>query len=305
MTRREIDPGDFSPADVYHLLTDVVVPRPIAWVSTTSDEGVDNLAPHSFFTVACSTPPIVQFTSVGVKDTLRNVRATGEFVVHLAGEPFLDAVNGSGADQPATVSEFDDTGLTREPSTLVTPPRVAQSPVALECRLHSTVDLGDSTIVLGTVVHAAVDEDALAPGAGPDRMPRVRIDALRPLSRLGGDEWSRLGEVFSVERPRYPGGRDGQRRPARGRTPGSVPPGHVAWADMSDPQTELAGEPEGGRRPDVHVGDATPDPQDLAAHARRDAAQDEAVAGQPTGEQAGQGRERETWDGPQTPGRQG
>lgn len=114
MSRREIDPADHPPADVYRLLTAVVVPRPIAWVSTRSADGVDNLAPHSFFTVACAQPPIVQFTSVGVKDTLRNVRATREFVVHLASEPLIDQVNLTGADQPAGVSEFDAAGLERE-----------------------------------------------------------------------------------------------------------------------------------------------------------------------------------------------
>lgn len=209
MPRREIDPRDFPPRDVYRLLTAVVVPRPIAWVSTRSADGVDNLAPHSFFTVACANPPIVQFTSVGVKDTLRNVRATREFVVHLAPEELFDQVNLTGADQPADVSEFDEARLIREPASVVAPARVAQSPVAIECRLHSAIELGDSTIVLGSVVHVAVDEDALEESARPGRLAHASIEKLRPLARMGRDEWGLLGPIRRVARPHYPGGRSG------------------------------------------------------------------------------------------------
>lgn len=208
MSRREIDPADHPPADVYRLLTAVVVPRPIAWVSTRSADGVDNLAPHSFFTVACAQPPIVQFTSVGVKDTLRNVRATREFVVHLAPEPLIDQVNLTGADQPAGVSEFDAAGLEREAGRVVDVARVAQSPVAIECRLHSAIELGDSTIVLGRVVHVAVSEDVFLEPSEPGRCPHPDIERLRPLARLGRDEWALLGPVRRLTRPRHPGGRE-------------------------------------------------------------------------------------------------
>lgn len=192
--------------DIYRLLTAVVVPRPIAWVASRSSDGVDNLAPHSFFTVACAVPPIVQFTSVGVKDTLRNVRATREFVVHLASEPLLKQVNTSGADQPAHVSEFDVTGLERAPAAVVDVARVAASPVAIECRLHATLELGDSTLVLGRVVHLAIAQDALEEREG--RMPHPRIEVLRPLSRLGRDEWGLPPEVIHIRRPTHPGGRE-------------------------------------------------------------------------------------------------
>src|ERR1044072_9069311 len=111
----------------YRLINSVVVPRPIAWGSSVSAEGVDNLAPHSFFTVARVTPPVVQFTSVGRKDSLHNVDATGEFVVNLAPEPRFEQVNATGTDFPAGVSEFDTVGLTPEPSARVAPPRVADS----------------------------------------------------------------------------------------------------------------------------------------------------------------------------------
>lgn len=191
---------DFSPAvtsarDFYRLLTAVVVPRPIAWVSSVSPAGVDNLAPHSFFTVASTNPPIVQFTSVGEKDSLLNIMESGEFVVNLAPTALLEEVNATGTNFPPDVSEFDAAGLTREPSLTVGAPRVKQSPAVLECRLHSVLEMGDSTLVFGQVTHAAVS-DAVLGGSHP------QIDLLEPLSRLGLDEWGTLGAVHDLKRIR-------------------------------------------------------------------------------------------------------
>lgn len=194
--RANFDPGEIGARVFHRLLNAVVVPRPIAWVSTTAAAGVDNLAPHSFFTVSCIDPPVIQFTSVGRKDSLRNVEETGEFVVNLAPEPLFEAVNATGTDFPPDADEFAEVGLDREPSLRVAPPRVAQSPVAIECRLRDTVPLGDSTVVLGSVVHLAIDEETLVDG-----LPDVRI--LRPLARLGRDEWSTIGEIRSISRIRH------------------------------------------------------------------------------------------------------
>ncbi|MEU2284881.1 flavin reductase family protein [Streptomyces sp. NPDC013178] len=195
--RVDHDPESLGAGAFYRLLTAVVVPRPIAWVSTLAADGTTaNLAPHSFFTVACTDPPIVQFTSVGRKDSLRNIEATGEFVVNLAPEPLFEQINASAVDFPADEDEFDAVGIEREPSLRVRPPRVAASPVALECRLHSTLGIGNSTLVLGQVVHAAVHEDVIVDGH-PD------IRRLRPLARLGGDEWSTIGEVHELARIAY------------------------------------------------------------------------------------------------------
>ena len=194
--RTDFDPAELPPYDFYKLLTSVVVPRPIAWVSSTSPAGVDNLAPHSFFTVSCTRPPVVQFTSVGRKDSLRNVEATGEFVVNLAPEPLFEQVNATGTNYPPEISEFDAVGLEREPSKRVRPPRVAASPVALECVLLSTTSFGDSIVVFGRVVHAAVATEVLD-GNHP------RIELLRPLSRLGRDEWGTAGVVRSIARIPY------------------------------------------------------------------------------------------------------
>lgn len=195
--RTDFDPARVPAHDFYRLLTAVVVPRPIAWVSSVSADGVDNLAPHSFFTVACTEPPIVAFTSIGRKDSLNNIEAVGEFVVNLAGEPLFEQVNATGTSFPPGISEFDAVGVEREPSRLVRPWRVARSPVALECVLHSTIRLGNSVLVLGRVVHAVVDTDALA----ADGLPT--IDRLQPLSRLGRDEWAGVGELREITRIRY------------------------------------------------------------------------------------------------------
>ncbi len=209
--RKDFSPAGLPSGEFYRLLTAVVVPRPIAWVSSTSSDGVDNLAPHSFFTVASVTPPIIQFTSVGRKDTLRNISERGEFVVNLAPAGFLAEVNATGTNFPPEVSEFDAASLTREAGLTVGVPRVAESPVALECRLHSTLAMGDCVLVFGEVTHAAVALDVLE-GDHP------RIDLLEPLARLGRDEWGHLGpveELGRIRRAEWPGNfrrRDEQHR---------------------------------------------------------------------------------------------
>jgi len=195
MPRADFDPADLGHA-FYSLLTSVIVPRPIAWVSSISADGVENLAPHSFFTVSCVSPPIVQFTSVGRKDSLQNIDATGEFVVCMAPEWLFEQINATGTDFPPDVSEFEAVGVSREQSLRVRPCRVAESPVALECVRHDTLSFGNSTVVFGRVVHAAVSTDALTDG-----WPDVR--KLRPLGRLGSNEWSRPGEVVKIDRIAY------------------------------------------------------------------------------------------------------
>jgi flavin reductase (DIM6/NTAB) family NADH-FMN oxidoreductase RutF len=200
MTFEERTRFDTADEDVnaYKLLTAIVVPRPIAWVTTLSEEGTVNLAPHSFYTVACANPPIVSFTSVGSKDTLRNARDTGEFVVNLAHGPLIEAVNNSSAAFGYDESEPARLGITMEPSGAVSPPRVADSPVAVECTLHSTHELGDSTIVLGDVVAFSIADDVLVEG-------HPEYDLLDPLARLGKDEWAVHAQVRSIRRPRTPG----------------------------------------------------------------------------------------------------
>ncbi|MFC0629169.1 flavin reductase family protein [Kribbella deserti] len=194
--RVDYSPGQLGVRAFYGLLNSVVVPRPIAWVSTMSADGIANVAPHSFFTVSCVDPPMVQFTSVGRKDSLTNAEATGEFVVNFAAEPLFERINATATDFPPSVDEFAAAGLTPEPGLTVAVPRVAESPVAIECGLHTTLELGDSTVVIGRVRHIAVDSTVLE-GDHP------AIGLLRPLARLGKDEWSTIGDVRSISRIRY------------------------------------------------------------------------------------------------------
>ncbi|MEU4093647.1 flavin reductase family protein [Streptomyces sp. NPDC026673] len=195
--RVDFDPGAMGGSAFYRFMTSVVVPRPIAWISTLTPDGrSENLAPHSFFSIASTDPPIVQFTSIGRKDSLRNVEDTGEFVVNFASEALMPLINATATDFPRHVSEFDHAGIEREPSLRVRPSRVAASPVVLECRSHTTLRMGNSTLVFGRVVHAVADEEILADG-------RPSAPLLRPLTKLGADEWGTLGEILHLNRIPY------------------------------------------------------------------------------------------------------
>ncbi len=194
--RVRFDPAEMGRDAFYRVMNSVVVPRPIAWVCSRSAEGTINLAPHSFYTVACVDPPVVQFTSVGRKDSLRNVEATREFTVSLTPEALFEQINATATDFPPGTSEAEVCGVRLEPSDVVGVPRVAESPVAIECTLHSTVLLGDSTVVLGRVRAISAWESAVRDG-------RPRIEHLHPLARLGGNEWSTLGEVREIRRIPY------------------------------------------------------------------------------------------------------
>ena len=149
----------------------IVGPRPIGWISTQSAAGTTNLAPYSFFNAFNYVPPIVGFASIGYKDTVRNVQATGEFVWNLATRDLAEVMNQSCAAVPAEVSEFALTGLTPLPSTLVAPPRVAESPVTFECRSTQILQLQgvdgakvDTWLVLGEVVAVHIDQALLKDG---------------------------------------------------------------------------------------------------------------------------------------------
>ena len=189
--RRIIDPS----SGVYPVLGALVAPRPIAWVSTTSPEGVDNLAPHSFFQIVSTAPPIVMISSMGEKDTARNARATGEFVVCGAPAAMMERINVTGIDFPSGVSEFDEAGVTREKSEKVRPPRVAESPFALECVVHDIQEVGNGVLILGEVKLIAVSEEVFE----DDRVVTVRADLI---ARLGGSEWSQLGAIHELPRIR-------------------------------------------------------------------------------------------------------
>ncbi|MPZ68099.1 MAG: flavin reductase family protein [Actinobacteria bacterium] len=181
----------------YFLITSLVIPRPIAWVSSLSPDGILNLAPHSYFNIISSDPLIVHFTSTGVKDSLTNVRATGEFVINIVTEDLLEQMNDSSTRFPPEENEFEWAGLETAPSVHVAPPRVAAAPAALECKLNQIVSLGNGNMVFGDVTAIHVDEAVMEDG-------RVMPDLLRPLARLGGSNYATVaGHTLKLPRPTW------------------------------------------------------------------------------------------------------
>lgn len=191
----EIRPADLTGDAAYKLLCGVVVPRPVAWISTRSAAGVSNLAPFSCFTFVSHTPPMLGVSigrrPDGFKDTARNIHETQDFVVHIGDETLLDPLHRSGGEFPPEMSEADLLGLELVPSKLVAPLRVARAPIAMECRLHRVVDFGRNQFFAGEVVLFHIREDLVS---------GTRVDAgrLRPVARLGGPNYSTLGEIIGM-----------------------------------------------------------------------------------------------------------
>jgi len=190
LDEERLDRMSWQPRDGSGLAHDplaaILGPRPVGWISTCDASGCPNLAPYSFFNIFNYRPPIVAFASVGLKDTARNARETGEFVVNLATRELADAMNATSAEVAPSVDEFDLAGLAKRPSMQVRPPAVAQSPVALECRVTKVAPLTDSAghvldtwMVFGEVVHVHVVRRLLA-GGGYDTA------GARPILRGGG-----------------------------------------------------------------------------------------------------------------------
>mgnify|MGYP005846047455 CR=1 FL=1 len=198
-------PDDMDRRDAHRLMLSLVVPRPIAWVSTLGADGTLNLAPYSFFNGVSGDPPIVMIavsgrsarSGGGVKDTLRNAQETGEFVVNLVDETLAAAMNLTAGEWDYTVDEFALAGLEPAPSVDVRPPRVAAARAAMEARVHQIIPVAGttSTMVLGRIVRYHFREDLLRPDG------LVDAARLQPLARLGGPEYARLGEIFAMERP--------------------------------------------------------------------------------------------------------
>lgn len=182
-----------------------IVPRPIAFVSSMDAEGIGNLAPFSFFTGCSSNPPVVCFCTtvrqgpVPLKDTLRNIQATGEFVVNVVSEEFAEQMNACSAEVAPGIDEFDLSGLTRLPSELVSPPRVAESHVQMECRLRQVItvseNVGGGYLVLGDVLLFHVDEAVLDGD-------KIDPDRLLAIGRMGGPSYTRTRDRFDLIRPK-------------------------------------------------------------------------------------------------------
>lgn len=199
----KIDPKTFEGFN--RVITGVVVPRPIAFVSTISPEGVLNVAPYSFFNVVSYNPAMVIISSSRHagdkrKDTLANIENTGEFVVNIVVDDIAEAMNMTAAEYPAEDSEFDIAGLSPAPSDLVKPPRVAESPVNLECKLNQIITLGEGShehgLVIGEVVLVHVRDDIIDGH-------RINQQRLKPTGRLAGNMYCHTTDVFEMVRPSY------------------------------------------------------------------------------------------------------
>ena len=195
----DIDPAQLDRRAAYKLMISLIVPRPIAWVSTISPGGSFNLAPFSYFNGISSHPPVVMI-AVGArkgerKDTWRNIEQTGEFVVHVVVPELVDAMVLSSGEFPPEVDEFKEAGVRPVPSTRVKPPRIAESPVSMECSLEKIVEVAGSGLILGRVVLYHIREDLMVEGSVDPRR-------LKPVARLGEDYYSHLGEVFRRARPK-------------------------------------------------------------------------------------------------------
>lgn len=194
--RVTVDPAEAGPGAMYHLMNAAISPRPVAWVSTLSAEGVPNVAPHSYTTVFSTDPPIVGFVSVGRKDSLNNAEATGEFVVNIAGQDLLERLNLTAANMPPDQDEFAWAGLSKVASDRVRPPRVGEAPVAFETTLHAVVPIGNCWLVLGRVLLVHVASDVWRDG-------RISPALLDPILRLAGSQFARLGPLIELRRPTW------------------------------------------------------------------------------------------------------
>ena len=200
-----INPSEHDYRDVYKLMVGVIVPRPIAFVSTISADGVRNLAPFSFFTGISANPPVICFspmvrgTDGSRKDTLLNVEAVKEFVVNVVSEEFAEKMNICSVEFPPEVDEFEMSGLTPVASDLVKPPRVRESRISMECRLVQIVEVSSKplggSLVIGEVLRFHVD-DGLIDGF------KIDPDKLHAIGRMGGPTYTRTTDLFDMVRPK-------------------------------------------------------------------------------------------------------
>ncbi|MEL7239088.1 MAG: flavin reductase family protein [Planctomycetota bacterium] len=199
-----IEPADANPIEVYRHLVHTVVPRPIGWISSRGTSGVDNLAPYSFFNAVCAKPAAVMFASTTTrdgkdKDSLRNVRETGEFVVNIVSEDVAEMMNKSAASLPYGESEFDHAGIEKEEAKTVACSRVKAAHVHFECTLHETVQIGEgpmsTVMVIGLVRRMDIADHLLGENGYVDP------HKLAAVGRMGGNSYCRASDIFDLDRP--------------------------------------------------------------------------------------------------------
>jgi flavin reductase (DIM6/NTAB) family NADH-FMN oxidoreductase RutF len=203
----KFDPQKQTVKENYKLLIGSILPRPIAFVSTRSKSGQLNLAPFSFFTGISSMPPTICFASArkgeeGIKkDTLSNIEETGEFVVNVVTEDIASQMNETATEFPPDIDEFKLSGLTPAECDVVSVPRVKESPINLECKLYKVLHIGaqaagGSALIIGEIILFHIADDLLQNG-------RINTELLRPVGRLAGQEYTKLGKIFTLERKPY------------------------------------------------------------------------------------------------------
>lgn len=205
----DVRPSELPYNEFYRILISSVGPRPIAWVSTVSASGQPNLAPFSFFNAICAKPPLLAFAPAlrqrepGVqgetKDTLRNIRETGEFVINVVTYEVVEAMNLTSGEYDSTINEFELAKLTPRAAQVVKPAHVAESPVSFECKLHQILDFAapphGGSLLIGEIVSIHVEEAHLKDG-------RIDSDSLDLVGRMGGIQYSRTTERFELARPK-------------------------------------------------------------------------------------------------------
>jgi flavin reductase (DIM6/NTAB) family NADH-FMN oxidoreductase RutF len=199
-----IDPKKQTYKENYKLLIGSIVPRPIALVSTISEQGIYNLAPFSFFTGITSDPPTICFSPArkaedgSPKDTLNNIKATGEFVINIVNEEISEPMNETATEFPADIDEFEMSGLTAVKAQIVEAPLVKESPISFECKKLQIIEIGEvqaggGFLVIGEIVMFHVDDELIKNG-------RIDTGLLNPIGRLAGMEYTKLGERFTIAR---------------------------------------------------------------------------------------------------------
>ena len=199
-----INTKEISFQDRYKLLIGSIVPRPIGFVSTISPNGIYNLAPFSFFNGVCSEPmsvlfcPVIRASDGQEKDTLKNIKATKEFVVNIVSEEIAEKMNQCSAEYPYGIDEFKESNLTPEKSKIVKPPIVKEAKINMECKLMHLVEIGNKpgngTVVIGEVVYFHVREEIYQDG-------KIILNKLKPVGRLGGTDYCGVTDIFSIKRP--------------------------------------------------------------------------------------------------------
>jgi flavin reductase (DIM6/NTAB) family NADH-FMN oxidoreductase RutF len=199
----QFDPQELEQTAIYKLLTGIVIPRPIGWISTINEDGIHNLAPFSYFNAVGDDPPHIMFSTVHSnnlnKDTLNNVLATKQFVVNMVTEDLVEQMNLTSQPIAANESEFELAGLTPIASSLVKPPRVKECKITMECEMVHYYKLensktGGATIVIGKIVLFHIDESVLLENY------KINLETYKPIARLAGSNYSKLGEIFSIKR---------------------------------------------------------------------------------------------------------